>query len=67
MVEVKLIVVAEIHKNLKEFGYEDLTRDTVADEIKKLESGVKPTNIIGMMARYVSQEWFHGGLMHGRL
>ena len=51
MVEVKLIVVAEIHKNLKEFGYEDLTRDTVADEIKKLEPGVKPTNIIGMMAK----------------
>ena len=51
MVEVKLIVVAEIHKNLKEFGYENLTRDNVADEIKKLESGVKPTNIIGMMAK----------------
>tara|TARA_R100001244_G_C5109660_1_gene120842 strand:+ start:222 stop:410 length:189 start_codon:yes stop_codon:yes gene_type:complete len=51
MVEVKLIVVAEIHKNLKEFGYEDLTRDTVADEINKLESGVKPTNIIGLMAK----------------
>ena len=51
MVEVKLIVVAEIHKNLKEFGYEDLTRDTVADEIKKLESGIKPTNIIGLMAK----------------
>jgi len=50
MVEVKLIVVAEIHKNLKEFGYDNLTRDYVADEIKKLESGVKPTNIIGMMA-----------------
>ena len=51
MVEVKLIVVAEIHNNLKEFGYEELTRDTVADEIKKLESGVKPTNIIGLMAK----------------
>jgi uncharacterized protein YfeS len=51
MVEVKLIVVAEIHKNLKEFGYDNLTRDYVADEIKKLESGVKPTNIIGMMAK----------------
>jgi len=51
MVEVKLTVVAEIHKNLKEFGYDNLTRDYVADEIKKLESGVKPTNIIGMMAK----------------
>jgi len=51
MVEVKLIVVAEIHKNLKEFGYDNLTRDYVADEIKKLESGVKPTNIIGMMTK----------------
>jgi len=51
MVEVKLIVVAEIHKNLKEFGYKDLTRDSVADEIKKLEPGVKPTNIIGLMAK----------------
>ena len=51
MVEVKLIVVAEIHKNLVEFGYENLTRDYVADEIKKLEPGVKPTNIIGLMAK----------------
>ena len=51
MVEVKLIVVAEIHKSLKEFGYENLTRDNVADEIKKLEPGVKPTNIIGLMAK----------------
>ena len=51
MVEVKLTVVAEIHKNLKEFGYDSLTRDYVADEIKKLESGVKPTNIIGLMAK----------------
>ena len=51
MVEVKLIVVAEIHKNLKDFGYDNLTRDYVADEIKKLEPGVKPTNIIGLMAK----------------
>ena len=51
MADVKLIVVAEIHKNLKEFGYKDLTRDNVADEIKKLEPGVKPTNIIGLMAK----------------
>ena len=51
MVEVALIVVAEIHKNLKEFGYDGLTRDYVADEIKKLEPGVKPTNIIGLMAK----------------
>ena len=51
MVEVKLTVVAEIHKNLKDFGYDNLTRDYVADEIKKLEPGVKPTNIIGLMAK----------------
>jgi len=35
--------------NLVEFGYKDLTQETVEEETRKLLRGEKPTNIIGMM------------------
>jgi len=44
-------VVANITKNLQEFGYKDLTADFVQEKVDALIRGEEPTEIIGMMAK----------------
>ena len=44
-------VVANITKNLQEFGYKDLTVDFVQEKVDALIRGEEPTEIIGMMAK----------------
>ena len=44
-------VVAQITRNLIEFGYKGLTREHVQEQIDKLVVGEKPTGAIGMFTR----------------
>lgn len=48
--------VDRLQKNLIEFGYEGLTRETVAEAVAKLVAGENPVGIIGMMARSQLQQ-----------
>ena len=50
MANIELKVIEKILENLRDFGYE-ITIDYLTDEVNKLETGVKPTNIIGLMAK----------------
>ena len=43
--------IANITKNLQEFGYRDLIVDFVQEKVDALIRGEKPTEIIGMMAK----------------
>lgn len=46
-----------IWRNLKQFGYTDLTRDIVESGVEELAKGEKTTNgIIGMMSKSMLEE-----------
>ena len=48
--------IANITKNLQEFGYEGLTVDFVQEKVDALVRGEEPTDIIGMMAKKMLTE-----------
>ena len=48
---IKAVHIQRITKNLQNFGYKDLTVDTVQEKVDALIRGEEPDDIIGMMAR----------------
>ena len=50
MKEITDDVIKQIHRNLRAFGYAQLTIDHVREEVSHLKEGQKPAGIIGMFA-----------------
>ncbi len=56
MKEITEGTIAQIGRNLRQFGYDDLTDEEVAAQVKAIQAGERPTNIIGMFARDMLEE-----------
>lgn len=49
--ELKRRYVAQKTRDLKEFGYTDLTKETVAEQYDKVMSGATDLSVIGMFIK----------------
>jgi len=51
MVEISDVDINRIKNNLVQFGYQNLTFETVKKQVNLVLNGERPTDIIGMLAR----------------
>jgi hypothetical protein len=56
MREINDGTIAAIWRNLKDFGYDNLTSEEVATEVRRIKAGEEATNIIGMFATTMLKE-----------
>jgi len=49
--EITDATIRQIARNLREFGYDNLTDEEVRTQVGKIAAGEPTTNIIGMFAR----------------